>query len=62
MGIEASPVLDLLQSYAVSDVEFVILQELLDYFGLTDRVAASIVGGMPDIIEAMRSAGKVISL
>jgi hypothetical protein len=37
-------------------------QTCLDYYSLIDKVAVGIVGGMPDIIEAMQKAGKVISL
>ena len=34
----------------------------LETYGLQEQVAVGIVGGMPDIIEAMRMAEKVISL
>jgi hypothetical protein len=34
----------------------------LSYYNLTEKVQVGIVGGMPDIIEAQRMAGKVISI
>ncbi len=43
-------------------VERIVCQTCLDYFGLRDKVAEGIVGGMPDIIEAMQKAEKVVSL
>lgn len=62
MAAEESLVLDQLRSLEASGVELILCKTCLDYFGLTDRVAIGIVGGMPDIIEAMRAAEKVISL
>jgi hypothetical protein len=43
-------------------VELVLCSTCLDYFGLRHQVQVGIVGGMPDIIEAMNAAEKVISL
>jgi len=57
-----SPVVELLRSFEAQGVELVLCKTCLDYFQLTDMVEAGIVGGMPDIIEAMQKAGKVISL
>lgn len=62
MGVEASPVLDLLQSLEASGVEHIFCKTCLDYFSLTDRMAVGLLGGMPDIIEAMRATEKVINL
>lgn len=59
---EDSPVLDLLQALERSGVELVVCKTCVDYFGLNDRVKVGIVGGMPDILEAMAEAQKVISL
>jgi len=57
-----SPVLDLLRTLAAQGVELILCQTCLETYGLQEQVAVGIVGGMPDIIEAMRMAAKVISL
>jgi len=62
LACEDSPVLDQLRALEAKGVELILCQTCLDYFGLSDHVAVGVVGGMPDIIEAMQKAGKVISL
>ncbi len=62
LACEGSPVLDLLARLEASGVELVLCKTCLDYFGLTDAVRVGVVGGMGDIIEAMKKASKVISL
>lgn len=62
LACEGSPVLDTLRALNDRGVELILCSTCLDYYGLRDKVAVGIVGGMPDIIEAMNSAGKVISL
>lgn len=62
LACEGSPVVEQLQALAAKGVELVLCQTCLDYYGLRERVAVGIVGGMPDIIEAMQTASKVISL
>lgn len=62
MACLGSPVVDLLRTLETQGVELVLCKTCLDYFKLSDQVAVGIVGGMPDIIEAMQKAGKVISL
>lgn len=62
LACNGSPVLDNLKKFQDRGVELVLCSTCLDYFGLTDQVAVGIVGGMPDIIEAMQKAEKVISL
>ncbi len=57
-----SPVLDMLHELQAKGVELLICQTCLDYFGLSEAVEVGIVGGMPDIIEAMSAAKKVISV
>lgn len=57
-----SPVIDELKQFEARGVELVLCKTCLDYFGLGEKVEAGIVGGMPDIIEAMAKAEKVISL
>lgn len=60
--VEGSPVLDSLQSLESKGVRLVLCSTCLDYYGLADKVQAGIVGGMTDILEAQRMAGKVISI
>ncbi len=62
LACKGSPILENLQKMEQCGVELVLCSTCLDYFGLTDQVAAGIVGGMTDIIEAMQKAEKVISL
>ncbi len=62
LACEGSPVLDLLAALEAKGVELVLCKTCLDYFGLTGSVRVGVVGGMGDIIEAMRKAQKVISV
>ena len=62
LACQGSPVVDLLRAIEARGVELVLCKTCLDYFHLTDQVAVGIVGGMPDIIEAMQKAGKVVCL
>ncbi len=57
-----SPVIEQLKQLEARGVELILCSTCLGYYGLTDQVEVGIVGGMPDIIEAMEKAGKVISL
>jgi sulfur relay (sulfurtransferase) complex TusBCD TusD component (DsrE family) len=60
--VEGSPLLELLFQIEKRGVRLVICSTCLNYFGLTEKVRVGIVGGMPDIIEAQTTAGKVITL
>ena len=62
LACQGSPVIDQLQALHSHGVELILCSTCLDSYGLTDRVAVGIVGGMPDIIEAMHMANKVINL
>ncbi len=62
LACNGSPVLDNLRKIQERGVELILCSTCLEYFGLTEQVAVGIVGGMPDIIEAMQKAGKVIHL
>ena len=44
------------------DVEILACQTCLDYYSIKERMGAGKVSNMPDIIEAMQAAGKVIHL
>jgi hypothetical protein len=62
LACQGSPVSDRLRALEARSVELMLCQTCLDYFGLRERVAVGIVGGMPDIPEGMQSANKVIGL
>ncbi len=62
LACDGSPVIDQLRALKERGVELILCSTCLDYYGLREKVAVGIVGGMPDIIEAMSAAGKVISL
>jgi len=62
LACAGSPVLDQLKQLEAKGVELILCKTCLDYFGLENQVESGIVGGMPDIIEAMSKADKVISL
>jgi intracellular sulfur oxidation DsrE/DsrF family protein len=62
LAVEGSPVLKTLQSLERKGVRLILCSTCLNYFDLTEKVRVGIVGGMGDILEAQRQAGKVISL
>jgi len=59
---DGSPVLDQLRALAEKGATLVICQTCLDYFSLRDQVRVGTTGGMGDIVAAMGSADKVISV
>jgi len=62
LACNGSPGLEPLRALEAQGVELVLCQTCLDFYELHDQVAVGVVGGMPDIIEAMRMAEKVITL
>lgn len=60
--VQGSPVIDSLKSLEVKGVHLVLCNTCLGYYNLVESVKVGIVGGMADIIEAQRRAGKVITL
>jgi hypothetical protein len=62
LACEGSPVLEQLKSLAVKGVHVILCQTCLDYFGLRESVLVGIIGGMGDIVTAMNTADKVVSL
>lgn len=62
LAVTGSPVLDVLKAMEDKGVRLILCSTCLSYFNLTDQVKVGIVGGMSDIIEAQRQAGKVISI
>jgi len=59
---DGSPVLEQLRALSDKGVRLVICMTCLDSFGLRDQVRVGIIGGMGDIVTAMQSAAKVISV
>jgi intracellular sulfur oxidation DsrE/DsrF family protein len=57
-----SPALEQLRALANQGTRLVICQTCLDFFDLRDKVRVGIIGGMGDIVAAMQSADKVISV
>ncbi len=60
--VEGSPVLEKLHALEAKGVRLIVCSTCLDYFELTAKVKAGIVGGMGDILEAQTRAEKVISI
>ncbi len=59
---EGSPVLERLRALESQGVHLIICKTCLEAFGLTDRVAVGIIGGMGDIVAAQWAATKVVTL
>ena len=59
---EGSPVLEQLRALEAKGLELIICSTCLNYFGLSDKVQVGVVGGMPDILEAMSLAEKAITV
>jgi hypothetical protein len=62
MVVEDSPVLDELRELEAKGVRLIVCRTCLQYYGLTEKVAAGMVGGMNDIVQAQWLAAKVITL
>ncbi len=62
LAVTGSPVLDALKALEAQGTRLVLCSTCLDYYGLKENVQVGIAGGMADIIEAQRLAGKVISI
>ena len=60
--VEDSPVLESLRSLEAKGVRLIICNTCLNFYGLHEKIAVGIQGGMTDIIEAQWRAGKVITL
>jgi hypothetical protein len=55
-------VVELLKSLEARGVRLILCSTCLNFYNLTHQLQAGIVGGMTDILEAKRRAGKVITL
>jgi selenium metabolism protein YedF len=57
-----SPCLDAIKVLEGRGVKVPACQTCLDYYDIRDKIASGTISNMPDIIEIMQQAGKVISL
>lgn len=57
-----SPCLDAIKALEGKGVEMLACQTCLEYYGMKEKMGAGTVSNMPDIIEAMHTAKKVIHL
>lgn len=62
LACQGSPALDALDKLEKAGVELVLCQTCLETYGLLERVAVGVVGGMGDILESLQKSAKVISL
>lgn len=62
MVVEDSPVLDLLKTIEAKGTHLIICTTCLQYYGLAEKVAVGVKGGMNDIVLAQWMASKVITL
>ena len=62
LACQGSPVLEDLESLEDRGVQMLVCGTCLNYFGLTDELAAGQVSNMSDIAETMLNAGKVVNL
>ncbi len=62
LACEGSPVIGLLNEMERKGVELVLCGTCLNFYSLSEKVKAGIVGGMTDMIEAMQKAPKVLFL
>lgn len=60
--VEGSPALEPLKTLEARGVRLIVCTTCLNYYGLAERLAVGIAGGMTDILEAQWSADKVITL
>jgi selenium metabolism protein YedF len=57
-----SPSLDAIKMLEERGVTMLACQTCLDYYGIKEKIGAGKISNMPDIIEAMQAAAKVIHL
>jgi sulfur relay (sulfurtransferase) complex TusBCD TusD component (DsrE family) len=62
LACKGSDVIDVLKNMQAKGVELILCKTCIDSYNLADNVEVGIIGGMPDIIQTMQQAGKVISL
>ncbi len=59
---EGSPALEDLRTLESKGVELIICSTCLNYYGLADKVKVGVVGGMPDILQTLLQADKVVTV
>jgi selenium metabolism protein YedF len=62
LACQGSPVLDDLRALEAAGIDILVCGTCLNYFELTDQLAAGQVSNMYDIAETMLRAGKVVNL
>lgn len=62
LAAEGSPVLETLHSLEHKGVRLILCSTCVNYYNLTEKIKAGILGGMGDILEAQQRAGEVISV
>ncbi len=62
LAVTGSPVLEQLKSLQDKGVHLILCSTCLTYYNLTGDVQVGIIGGMTDILELQRRAGKVITI
>ena len=60
--VEESPIIDSLRSLESKGVRLILCNTCLNHYGLAEKVAVGIVGGMTDMIDAQYKARKVITI
>ena len=60
--LPGSPCLDPIKVLEKRGIGLLACQTCLDYYGIKEQMGAGKISNMPDIIEAMQAAGKVIHL
>jgi sulfur relay (sulfurtransferase) complex TusBCD TusD component (DsrE family) len=60
LACQGSTVIPLLKELSKKGVELILCKTCLDYFKLTEKVEVGIVGGMPELIESLAQAPKVL--
>lgn len=62
LACSGSPVIHLLREFEQRGCELVLCKTCLDSFGLTAQVEVGVVGGMGDILTALQTSAKIVSL
>ncbi len=62
LACEGSPFVELLKALENKGIRIILCQTCLNYFGLIEKTAVGIVGGMADILTVMWEADSVITV
>lgn len=62
LACEGSTVLDAMDGLSNAGVDIISCVTCLNYFGLNDKVKAGRISGMPEIVDILMKAKKVISV